>query len=105
MQYNPPAELTQGDTDMVPASLTPGELVVTKPSAEQYSPEVKQAINDPAMAAEINAMIEAFLSDDTANPVADESDDGNGLGVMNNLGSPSSAIPRPRSGLANVTRI
>ncbi len=47
MQYNPPAEMTEGDTDMVDASLTPGELVVTKRAAEQYRPEVKAAINDP----------------------------------------------------------
>jgi hypothetical protein len=109
MQYDPPAEMTQGDTDIVDAKLTPGELVVTKPAAEQYGPDVKEAINDPNLAAQINEIIEEFLGGDDGeeegtdeDPPAGESDDGSGLGLMDKSGT--QPFMRSTSGLGSVTR-
>ncbi len=92
MQYDPPAELTEGEGDIVDAKLTPGEMVLTKPAAQQYDPRVLAALNDPEMAAEINAMIEQFLADeepedgmedaDMPEMSDDEVDDQGGLGVF-----------------------
>lgn len=114
MQYNPPAELTQGTTDTVPAVLTPGEDVVTKPAAVKYDPKVKAAINNPQLADQINQLIEQFLTgqgddgedtddadagDDDNSPDAGTSDDSAGLGLRAPVGA-----PMPKTKLASVTR-
>lgn len=127
-QYNPPADATQGNSDTVPAVLTPGEMVITKPAASQYSPDVLQAMNDPQVAAQIDQLIEQFLSDqggqggqpgqadeDAADGGADDASEGDGASAggasassadASGLGAmaPMRGIPSPKSKLASVTR-
>lgn len=110
MQYNPPAEMTEGEGDTEPAMLTPGEFVVTKGAAQQYDPQVLAALNDPEMAAKINEIIEDLLGDDAEEDAEEgetddagendnESDDGHGLGVMD-------LTSKPRVGaLHRLTRV
>jgi hypothetical protein len=108
-RYNPPAEAQdpQGVVDGVPAQLTPGEFVIMRDAAQEYSPEALAALNDPRVADQINELIESLLGgsygDDDEGDDPTRSDDNSGLGTAGRTMTPT--VPRGGSMLRSLSRV
>jgi hypothetical protein len=129
-RYNPSADATDphGVVDGQPIMATPGEFMIRRAAAIDYSPGVKAALNDPKQAQQINDALEQLLGleasgsqddgeSDDGSGGAGASDDAGGLGNMKSDGTAVAAstsnqprpkdggVPRPKSRLAQITRV
>lgn len=78
----PPASIaSDGVTDNVPINADEGEVVLQRAAAQQYSPEVLEALNDPDLASFIDDLLEQMIADDeldTQEPDSDPDDEAGG---------------------------
>jgi hypothetical protein len=99
-----------GQVDDERVRVDEGEAILKRDAAQQYSPDVLEALNDPELASIIDDLIEDWLDDDQQGGDGDVDDvagDNSGLGLAGpRRPAQASAMPgQPRTRLGGINRV